>query len=133
MGFGDDMLHFNGLGERITGCDEQQPRADRDADKERYYESREMGGRTRHEADDALGTGRDCRSSADDLRAGESRDADRRPLRWSIAHLNDASPETLARMKALGVGWTVQDAMYFGGDQFVRRRARTPRGACRRS
>jgi predicted amidohydrolase YtcJ len=23
-------------------------------------------------------------------------------------------------MKALGVGWTVQDAMYFGGDQFIR-------------
>src|SRR4029078_2674691 len=23
------------------------------------------------------------------------------------------------RMKALGVGWTVQDAMYFGGEQFV--------------
>ena len=22
-------------------------------------------------------------------------------------------------MKALGVGWTVQDAMYFGGEQFV--------------
>jgi predicted amidohydrolase YtcJ len=29
-------------------------------------------------------------------------------LRWSIAHLNDASPENLRRMKALGVGWTVQ-------------------------
>jgi predicted amidohydrolase YtcJ len=42
------------------------------------------------------------------------------PLRWSIAHLNDASERTLGRMKALGVGWTVQDAMYFGGDQFVR-------------
>jgi predicted amidohydrolase YtcJ len=41
------------------------------------------------------------------------------PLRWSIAHLNDASPRTLERMKALGVGWTVQDAMYFGGAQFV--------------
>ena len=40
-------------------------------------------------------------------------------LRWSIAHLNDASPATLARMKALGVGWTVQDAMYFGGDGYV--------------
>src|SRR5581483_8571147 len=40
------------------------------------------------------------------------------PLRWSVAHLNDASPETLRRMKALGVGWTVQDAMYFGGEQF---------------
>jgi predicted amidohydrolase YtcJ len=40
-------------------------------------------------------------------------------LRWSIAHLNDASVESLQRMKALGVGWTVQDAMYFGGEQFV--------------
>ena len=34
-------------------------------------------------------------------------------------------------MKALGVGWTVQDAMYFGGEQFLqqsgrRRRRRTP-------
>jgi predicted amidohydrolase YtcJ len=40
-------------------------------------------------------------------------------LRWSIAHLNDASVGSLARMKALGIGWTVQDAMYFGGEQFV--------------
>jgi predicted amidohydrolase YtcJ len=40
-------------------------------------------------------------------------------LRWSIAHLNDASVQSLQRMKALGVGWTVQDAMYFGGEQFV--------------
>lgn len=42
------------------------------------------------------------------------------PLRWSIAHLNDASAETLTRMHALGIGWTVQDAMYFGGDQYLR-------------
>jgi predicted amidohydrolase YtcJ len=39
-------------------------------------------------------------------------------LRWSIAHLNDASEQSLKRMKSLGVGWTVQDAMYFGGDSF---------------
>src|SRR6185369_825154 len=39
-------------------------------------------------------------------------------LRWSIAHLNDASEKSLQRMKALGMGWTVQDAMYFGGEQF---------------
>jgi predicted amidohydrolase YtcJ len=45
-------------------------------------------------------------------------------LRWSIAHLNDASTETLQRMKALGIGWTVQDAMYFGGDQFLQREGR---------
>jgi predicted amidohydrolase YtcJ len=42
------------------------------------------------------------------------------PLRWSIAHLNDASEASLRRMRALGVGWTVQDAMYFGGDGFGR-------------
>ncbi len=41
-------------------------------------------------------------------------------LRWSIAHLNDASSTSLERMHALGVGWTVQDAMYFGGDALVR-------------
>jgi predicted amidohydrolase YtcJ len=29
-------------------------------------------------------------------------------LRWSIAHLNDASPQNLRRMHALGVGWTAQ-------------------------
>jgi len=42
------------------------------------------------------------------------------PLRWSIAHLNDASDDSLRRMKALGVGWTMQDAMYFGGEQFLK-------------
>ena len=42
------------------------------------------------------------------------------PLRWSIAHLNDASVDSLRRMKALGVGWTMQDAMYFGGEQFLK-------------
>jgi predicted amidohydrolase YtcJ len=42
------------------------------------------------------------------------------PLRWSIAHLNDASEATLRRMKALGVGWTMQDAMYFGGEALLK-------------
>ena len=34
---------------------------------------------------------------------------------------NDASDATLQRMAELGVGWTVQDAMYFGGEDLVRR------------
>ena len=46
------------------------------------------------------------------------------PLRWSIAHLNDASPESLARMKALGVGWLMQNAMYFRGEAFLGARER---------
>jgi predicted amidohydrolase YtcJ len=41
-------------------------------------------------------------------------------LRWSIAHLNDASAASLRRMKALGMGWTMQDAMYFQGEEMER-------------
>ena len=44
------------------------------------------------------------------------------PLRWSIAHLNDASLESLARMKALGVGWLMQNAFYFRGEAFLGQR-----------
>jgi hypothetical protein len=38
-------------------------------------------------------------------------------LRWAIAHLNDASEATLKRMKTLGVGWALQNAFYFEGEQ----------------
>ena len=48
-------------------------------------------------------------------------------LRWSIAHLNDGSAATFERMKALGVGWTMQDAMYFQGDQELARRGEAAR------
>jgi len=34
------------------------------------------------------------------------------PLRWSIVYLNDRNRLTFARMKALGVAWAMQDAMY---------------------
>jgi predicted amidohydrolase YtcJ len=44
------------------------------------------------------------------------------PLRWSIAHLNDATPENLRRMKALGVGWLMQNAMFFNGEAFLKAR-----------
>jgi predicted amidohydrolase YtcJ len=41
-------------------------------------------------------------------------------LRWSIAHLNDGSEATFARMKALGVGWAMQDAMYYDGERALK-------------
>ncbi len=41
-------------------------------------------------------------------------------LRWSFVHLENASVETLARMKALGMGYGVQDRLYFAGEQWVR-------------
>jgi hypothetical protein len=118
MGFGDDMLRFNGLGERITAGmnNNDRPTAEQ---RERYFEivrwAAEQGlAVTMHWPRDA--------SAGQLLTIFErvNRDVPIAGLRWSIAHLNDASPETLRRMQALGVGWTVQDAMYFGGDQYLR-------------
>jgi predicted amidohydrolase YtcJ len=120
MGFGDDMLRFNGLGERITLAmnNNNNPNA---TDTENYYQiikwAAERGmAVTMHWSND---------SSVNrllDLFERLNRETPIAGLRWSVAHLNDASPASLQRMKALGMGWTVQDAMYFDGEQFVAQR-----------
>ena len=117
QGFGDDMLRFNGLGERITAAMNNNARPP-DAEKAKYYEIvKWAAGRgmslTMHWNNDA---------SVNQLLEIFERVNMETPignLRWSIAHLNDASEASLRRMKALGMGWTVQDAMYFGGDGYV--------------
>ena len=118
MGFGDEYLKFNGIGERITLAMNNNP-SPSEADKESYYQiakwAAERGlGLTMHWGPDA---------TVDHLLGifeRVNRDVPIKRLRWSIAHLNDASEQSLKRMAALGVGWTVQDAMYFGGDALVR-------------
>jgi hypothetical protein len=117
QGFGDDMLRFGGLGERITAAMNNNNRPT-DAEKEKYYEIvRWAAGRgmtvTMHWNNDASA------GQLLDIFERVNRETPIGALRWSIAHLNDASPATLMRMKALGVGWTVQDAMYFGGEGYV--------------
>jgi predicted amidohydrolase YtcJ len=122
MGFGDDMLHFNGIGERITAAMYNNDRPT-DADKERFYEIALWAARRGMSL--TIHWGRDA--SVDHLLGvfeRVNRDVPLAPLRWSIAHLDDASEPTLNRMKALGVGWTMQDAMYFGGDGFLQERGR---------
>jgi predicted amidohydrolase YtcJ len=118
MGSGDDMLRFNGLGERITVAMNNN-NAPSQAEKDAYYQivrwaaERRMS-LTMHWGNDA---------SVDHLLSIFERvnaEIPIAPLRWSIAHLNDASETSLRRMKALGVGWTMQDAMYFGGEQFMK-------------
>jgi predicted amidohydrolase YtcJ len=122
MGFGDDMLRFNGIGERITAAMYNNDRPT-DTDKERFYEIALWAARRGMAL--TIHWGRDA--SVDHLLTvfeRVNRDVPIAPLRWSIAHLDDASERTLNRMKALGVGWTMQDAMYFGGDSFVQERGR---------
>jgi predicted amidohydrolase YtcJ len=118
MGFGDGLLSFNGIGERVTLAMNNNP-APSDEDKERYYEIARWAAErgitlTMHWGPDSTV------HHLLDVFERVNREVPIRELRWSIAHLNDASDASLERMRALGVGWTVQDAMYFGGDALVR-------------
>ncbi len=117
MGFGDDMLRFNGIGERITGgmYNNNAPDA---AAKEKFLEIIRWAAKqgltvTIHWQEDK------SVHQLLELYETVSKETPIAPLRWSIAHLDNASPETLARMKALGLGWTMQDAMYLGGDRMA--------------
>ncbi len=119
MGFGDDVLRFNGLGERVTWAMNNNDKPTEEQ-KARYLEiiqwAAERGmSLTMHWNNDR---------SANELLGMFEQVNQKTPitnLRWSIAHLNNASPATLRRMKALGMGWTVQDAMYFEGEGYRRR------------
>lgn len=126
QGFGDDMLHFNGIGERITWAMNGINGIPPEADKAKYYEivrwaaqrglTVTMHWNTEKNVDQLLG-----------IWERVNKEFSIAPLRWTIAHLNDASPQTLQRMKALGVGWTVQDAMYNSSDDVAKREGATVR------
>jgi predicted amidohydrolase YtcJ len=106
QGFGDDMLKFNGIGERVTWGmnNNDRPTAE---DKEKYYQIVRWAAQkgmpvTMHWMNDA---------SADTLLSIYERVNAEFPitdLRWSVAHLTNASSQNLRRMKAMGVGWTIQ-------------------------
>ena len=120
MGFGDDLLRFNGIGERVTfGMYNND--APTEADKEQLYAAAKWAAErgmslTQHWQNAKLG------GHLLDVFERVNREIPIAPLRWSIAHLNDASDANLARMKALGVGWTMQNAMYFEGERFAEQR-----------
>ena len=120
MGFGDDMLRFNGIGENVAWAMYNND-APTEAQKEQYYEiarwaaSRGMTLTQHWNNNKSVG-------HLLDVFERVNREIPIAPLRWSIAHLNDATPDHLARMKALGVGWLMQNAMYFQGEAFLRER-----------
>lgn len=105
-GFGDDMLKFNGIGERVTWGmnNNDHPTAE---DKEAYYQIVRWAAQkgmpvTMHWPKDETA---DTLLSIYERVNAEFPIAD---LRWSVAHLTNASVRNLQRMKALGVGWTIQ-------------------------
>lgn len=119
MGYGDDMMHFNGIGEQIVWAVNNVVKPD-PADLERLYQI------TKWAASRGYGLTFHCGTDAAAdaiLTVFErvNREVPIKDLRWSLAHLNDASTTTLRRMKALGMGWTMQDEMYFQGEEAERR------------
>lgn len=120
MGSGDAWLRFNGIGECITWGMYNNDTPD-DADRQAFYRvARWAAGRgltlTVHWNKD--------RSVHHLLDVFErvNREVPIAPLRWSIAHLHDASDASLQRMKALGVGWLIQDGLYFAATSYIAER-----------
>jgi predicted amidohydrolase YtcJ len=117
MGIGNDLLRFNGIGERVTWGMYNND-APTEAQKEEFYRvSRWTAERgmalTVHWNND-----RSVHHLLDVLERVD-REIPIRDLRWSIAHLHDASDLSLTRMKALGVGWLMQNGLYFAASAFL--------------
>ena len=120
MGFGDGWLTFNGIGENVTwGMYNNE--APSDAQKEQLTETLRWAARRGLTATFHWNNNRSVHHLLDVLER-VNRETPVAPLRWSIAHLNDASLESLSRMKALEVGWLMQNAFYFRGEAFLGQR-----------
>ena len=120
MGFGDDWLRFNGIGENVTWgfYNNDNPS---EAQKEQLVETLRWAVARGMTATFHWHNGRSVHHLLDVL-ARVNAETPIANLRWSIAHLNDASIETLKRMAAMGVGWLVQNAFYFRGEAFLGQR-----------
>jgi predicted amidohydrolase YtcJ len=123
MGVGDGMLRFNGIGERVTwGMYNNDTPTEAQKDDlfrvARWAAERGMA-MTVHWNND--------RSAHDllDVLERVNREIPLRDLRWSVAHLHDASDASLMRMKALGVGWLMQNGLYFAAASFLAARGAT--------
>jgi predicted amidohydrolase YtcJ len=125
MGTGDDWLRFNGIGECVTWGMYNND-APSEADKEAFYRV------ARWAADQGMtltvhwNNDRSIHHLLDVLER-VNREVPIAPLRWSIAHLHDASDASLQRMKALGVGWLMQDGLYFAAPSYIAERGEAMR------
>ena len=120
MGTGDDWLRFNGIGETVTfGMYNNETPSE--ADKEEFYRV------ARWAAAQGMSLTVHWNNEGSvhhlfDVLERVNREIPLAPLRWSIAHLNDASDASLQRMKALGVGWLIQDGLYFAAPSYIAER-----------
>ena len=120
MGAGDDLLRFNGIGECVTwGMYNNETPSD--ADKEEFYRVALWAASQGMTLTVHWNNDRSVHHLLDVFER-VNREVPIAKLRWSIAHLHDASDASLQRMKALGVGWLMQDGMYFSAPSYIAER-----------
>jgi predicted amidohydrolase YtcJ len=124
-GFGDDMLRFNGVGEIVawsmhdgdtTGPGFKAPEEGKQALGEIARWAAERG-IVIHMHASSDGAARQIL----DVFEGVNQETPITELRWVIPHIEDLTVETMRRMKALGMGFAVQDRLYYQGDRFLER------------
>ena len=120
MGTGDDLLRFNGIGECVTWgmYNNETPN---DTDKQAFYRVALWAATQGMTLTVHWNNDRSVHHLLDVLEQ-VNREVPIAKLRWSIAHLHDASDASLQRMKALGVGWLIQDALYFAAPSYIAER-----------
>ena len=119
MNFGDDMLRYRGIGESLTqgiydGSTVGLPYNPSAKDWEEFCAVAKWAAEHginvhQHAASD--------RAAAKILDCFEAvnKDIPIAGMRWQIAHIENASDQTLRRMKALNMGWAVQDRLVYSG------------------
>ena len=124
QGFGDDMLRFRGIGEALTqgmydGSTVGLIFNPTDKDKEEFCTAAKWAaeqGMTVHQhaaTNNAAAMILDCFEKI-------NRETPITGLRWQITHIEDATDATLERMKALKMGWSVQDRLLYAGHIFLK-------------
>ena len=118
MGFGDEWLKFNGIGERVTFgmYNNDNPSAE---DKAHFFKVAQWAAKQGLTLTEHWQSGNSAHHLLEVLEKVHQ-ETPLTPLRWSIAHLNDANLETFQRMQKLGVGWAMQDAMYLDGERLLK-------------
>ena len=119
MNFGDDMLRYRGIGESLTqgiydGSTVGLPYNPSAKDWEEFCTVAKWA------ADHGINVHQHAasdRAAAKILDCFEAvnKEIPIADLRWQIAHIENASDETLRRMKALNMGWAVQDRLVYSG------------------
>ena len=119
MSFGDDWLKFRGIGESLTrgiydGSTVGLPYDPSDKDRAefcavaKWAAEQDLNVHQHAASDKAASLILDCFEEVNKVLPIQG-------LRWQIAHLENVSEVTLRRMKALNVGWAVQDRLLYAG------------------